>query len=192
MKGKSKYLFVALLVPLFLLGVLPFVFAGSEEGEGEIVLQFWSMQQSDKRVIENQNSVIAEFESLNPNIKVELEVTPYAAYRDKVLVAAKGGNPPDICVVDHIWHSEFAAANFIIAVDDYLKSSPVKKGDFFPGAWDSVSYQGKVWGIPMDVGQWEGLYYIAMNHVVGMDRPGDGLGCWFMASPWGGGVPSRC
>ena len=92
MKGKSKYLFVAVLVPLFLLGALPFVFAGGEGEEEQIVLQFWTMQQSDKRVIENQNSVIAEFERLNPNIKIELEVTPYAAYRDKVLVAAKGAS----------------------------------------------------------------------------------------------------
>jgi ABC-type glycerol-3-phosphate transport system substrate-binding protein len=159
MKGKSKYLFIAALVSVFLLGALPFVFAGSEGGEGQIVLHFWTMQQSDKRVVENQNSVIAEFERLNPNIKIELEVTPYAAYRDKVLVAAKGGNPPDICVVDHIWHSEFAAAGFIISVDNYLKLSPIKSEQFFPGAWDSVSYQGKVWGIPMDVGQWEVLYY---------------------------------
>jgi ABC-type glycerol-3-phosphate transport system substrate-binding protein len=158
MKGKSTYLIVTL-VSLFLLSAVLAVFAEKPGGGGEIVLQFWSMQQSDKRVIENQNSVISEFESLNPNITIELEVTPYAAYRDKVLVAAKGGNPPDICVVDHIWHSEFAAADFIIPVDDYLKSSPVKEGDFFPGAWDSVSYQGKVWGIPMDVGQWEVLYY---------------------------------
>jgi ABC-type glycerol-3-phosphate transport system substrate-binding protein len=159
MMVKGRYLMVAVLLPLLLFAVAPLVFAGGERAEEQIVLQFWTMQQSDKRVIENQNSVISEFESLNPNIKIELEVTPYAAYRDKVLVAAKGGNPPDICVVDHIWHSEFAAAGFIISVDDYLKLSPVKEAHFFPGAWDSVSYRGKVWGIPMDVGQWEVLYY---------------------------------
>jgi len=156
---KKKCLFLAVLLPFLLFSIAFLAFAEGEKEEEEVTLQFWSMQQSDKRVVDNQNSVISEFESMNPGVTIELEVTPYAAYRDKVLVAAKGGNPPDICVVDHIWHSEFAAAGFIISVDDYLKSSNVKAGDFFPGAWDSVTYNGKVWGVPMDVGQWEVLYY---------------------------------
>jgi multiple sugar transport system substrate-binding protein len=145
-----------LLLPL-IAGVM--VFAGGEKEEEEIVLKFWSMQQSDRRVQDNQNSVIQAFQEQNPGVRVELEVTPYAGYRDKVLVAAKGGNPPDICVVDQIWNSEFAAANLIIPLDGYLSGSPIKADQFFEGAWDSCLWRGQVWGVPMDVGVWEQLFY---------------------------------
>ncbi len=152
----SRVVFSILLLSLF---VGPMVYAGGEKEEEEIVLKFWSMQQSDRRVQDNQNSVIQAFQEMNPNVRVELEVTPYAGYRDKVLVAAKGGNPPDICVVDQIWNSEFAAAGLIIPIDDYLKDSPLKADQFFEGAWDSVMWKNQVWGIPMDVGVWEQLFY---------------------------------
>jgi multiple sugar transport system substrate-binding protein len=159
MKSLVKLSRVVLLILLFSLFISPMVFAGGEKEEEEIVLKFWSMQQSDRRVQDNQNSVIQAFQEMNPNVKVELEVTPYAGYRDKVLVAAKGGNPPDICVVDQIWNSEFAAAGLIIPIDDYLKGSPLKADQFFEGAWDSVTWKNQVWGIPMDVGVWEQLFY---------------------------------
>ncbi len=156
---KRRILFSLLLVFIMIFGSFVFVFAGGSKETGPITLKLWSMQQSDKRVIDNQNYVINEFEKKYPNIKIKLEVTPYSGYRDKLLVAAKGGNPPDISVVDQIWNPEFAAAGLIIPLDTYLKKSSLKKESFFKGAWNSAVYKNKVWGIPLDVGAWEFLYY---------------------------------
>ncbi len=160
MKRPGKITVIGVLIIIFTFFVCQTVFTAGEKEE-QIVLKLWSMQQSDRRVIDNQNSVIAEFQEMNPNVTIELEVTPYAAYRDKLLVAAKGGNPPDISVVDHIWNPEFGAAGLIIPLDDYLSASSIKKDVFFKGAWDTTVYKDKVWGIPMDVGAWEELYYNA-------------------------------
>jgi multiple sugar transport system substrate-binding protein len=151
--------FIFGLALLFIVSFAQAIFAEGQKEEGQVTLKLWSMQQSDKRIIENQNSVIAEFQKQHPNIKVNLEVTPYNAYRDKLLVAAKGGNPPDISAVDQIWNPEFAAAGLIIPLDEYLNDSPVKEEQFFSGAWDSAVYKNQVWGIPLDVGAWEFLYY---------------------------------
>ncbi len=171
MKSCAKLTTAVLFMMMLFLFICPVVFASGDKEE-EIVLKFWSMQQSDRRVQDNQNSVIAEFEKLYPNVKVELEVTPYAGYRDKVLVAAKGGNPPDICVVDQIWNSEFAAAGLIIPIDDYLDGSPIKADQFFEGSWDSVEWKNQVWGVPMDVGVWEQLFYNAdMFNAAGLSVP---------------------
>jgi len=159
MMGKGKRWFMLGLAVVMVFFLVQLVAAGSKKEEGPIVLKLWSMQQSDRRVVDNQNFVIQEFQKKYPNIALELEVTPYNAYRDKLLVAAKGGNPPDISVVDQIWNPEFAAADLIIPMDEYLEGSPVKQEQFFTGAWDSAVYQDKVWGIPLDVGAWEFLYY---------------------------------
>ncbi len=158
MKRQRKITLIGVFIIILTFAFCQTVFAGGTKEE-EIVLKLWSMQQSDRRVIDNQNSVIADFQEKYPNVTIELEVTPYAAYRDKLLVAAKGGNPPDISVVDHIWNPEFAAAGLIIPLDDYLRASSIKKDVFFKGAWDTAVYKNKVWGIPMDVGAWEDLYY---------------------------------
>lgn len=123
-------------------------------------LTVWMMKQSDVALEKAMEEAIAEFERLNPDITVDYTVFPYGEYRDRLLVAARAGSPPDVSVVDQVWNPEFAAAGLIEPLDAYIQGSQIVSQEaYFPGAWDSAVYNGRVWGIPFDVGVWEFQYY---------------------------------
>jgi multiple sugar transport system substrate-binding protein len=124
-----------------------------------VTVEVWDMQQSNKDILEAQQKAIAQFEQENPGIKMKVTVFPYAEYRDKLLIAVQGGTPPDISTLDQIWMAQWAASDAIIPLDDYLAKSTLKRDDFFPGAWDSNVWGGKVWGIPQNNDVWQELYY---------------------------------
>src|SRR5581483_3097855 len=120
-------------------------------GGPKITLNYWDFQQSDKSILDAFEKARQDFQKANPNIEVKVTVTPYPQYRDALLKAAQGGNAPDVATVDQGgWTTEFAASGTILPLDDLVgKSSVIKKDVYFPGAWDSNFYQGKMWGVPM-------------------------------------------
>ncbi|MEN3186759.1 MAG: ABC transporter substrate-binding protein [Atribacterota bacterium] len=126
----------------------------------KVTLNVWLMKQAEVELIRAQEEALKQFQELYPDIEVKFAVFPYNEYRDKLLVAAAAGNPPEISVVDQIWNPEFAAADFIIPLDEYVaQSQTVKKENYFSGAWDSAVFQGKLYGVPFDVGVWALNYY---------------------------------
>ncbi|MCX6090313.1 MAG: ABC transporter substrate-binding protein [Candidatus Atribacteria bacterium] len=129
-------------------------------GAEKVTLNVWLMKQADVNLLKAQDEALAKFKELYPDIDVKFTVFPYSEYRDKLLIAAAAGAPPDISVVDQIWNPEFSAAGFVIPLDDYVaQSKSVKKENYFSGAWDSALYQGKLYGVPFDVGVWALNYY---------------------------------
>lgn len=151
---RKKVWIVGLIIAIWLVSSVSLGFAQ------KVTIKYWGMKQAEVRLIEAQQSALVDFEKKYPEIKVKITVFPYEAYRDKLLVATAAGTPPDVSVIDQIWSAEFPAAGFVIPLDKYIaKSKIVKRDAFFPGAWDSAVYKGKVWGIPFDVGVWAFVYY---------------------------------
>lgn len=133
--------------------------AGGETTTEQVTIEIWDFQQSDKSILDAQELAIAQFEAANPDIKVNVTVFPLAEYRDKLLIAVQGGQPPDISTLDQIWMAQWAASGAIIPLDEYIAGSGVQRADFFPGAWDSSVWDGQTWGIPLNNDVWQQLYY---------------------------------
>ncbi len=126
----------------------------------QVTLDVWMMVQADVDLQRAQEEALEEFRVIYPEIDVQFTVFPYVEYRDKLLIAAAAGNPPDVAVVDQIWNPEFSAAGFIVPLDEYVAASDtVNEEAYFSGAWDSALYQGQLYGIPFDVGVWALNYY---------------------------------
>jgi ABC-type glycerol-3-phosphate transport system substrate-binding protein len=150
----KKWMFFGLLIIM-----LVTLLTGSAFAQ-KITLNVWLMVQADVNLLKAQEDALAKFKELYPDIDVKFTVFPYSEYRDKLLIAAAAGNPPDISVVDQIWNPEFSAADFVIPLDDYVANSEsVKRENYFAGAWDSALFKGKLYGIPFDVGVWALNYY---------------------------------
>lgn len=129
------------------------------------------MQQSSKDINESYAPLVKKFEAENPGTKVKVSAFPFEQYRDKVLVAMKGGTGPDVLALDQVWMAEFAAGKLIAPLSDQLASSAsIKKEDFFEGAWASNEYQDKNWGVPLNADVWEQMYYNAdLFRAAGLD-----------------------
>jgi multiple sugar transport system substrate-binding protein len=135
---------------------------GSGGGSGSKVITIWDQEQSAKNIAQGYQTVIQQFEKAHPGYTVKVQTFPYAQYRDKLLVAMRGGTGPDVMTLDEVWTPEFAAAGVIQPLDDQIgKSKIIKQNSFFPGAWKSDEYQGKTWGIPLNFDVWQEMYYNA-------------------------------
>ena len=125
-------------------------------------LTFWDNQQTESGLSEFQQIAIDEFMAANPDIEVEVVTVPYPEYQQKLLLAVQSGNPPDVSTVDQIWNSGFAVADAIIPLDDLIAGSDsIAQDNFFPGAWDSATWDGGVWGVPFNVDVWQFTFYNA-------------------------------
>jgi ABC-type glycerol-3-phosphate transport system substrate-binding protein len=134
--------------------------AASAQAE-DIVLKFWDNQQTESGLSQYQQEAVKSFEAENPGIKVEVTTIPYPEYQQRLLTAVQGGNAPDVSTVDQIWVAAFAQAGAIDPLDEVAKSAGITADTFFPGAWASANYGGKLWGIPFNVDVWQFSFYNA-------------------------------
>lgn len=144
---------------LLVLSVLTVWAAGEKEkAAAPKVLTFWTLQQADIDIQSAQQNAVKDFEK-EFNCKVEVTAFPYVELRDKMLVAVAGGQGPDLLLLDQIWVAQYAAANFVVPLDDFVSKSNINGNDYFPGAWGAGIYKKKLYGVPFDVGVWALLYY---------------------------------
>lgn len=120
----------------------------------QTVIKFWDNQQTESGLSQFQQEAVKRFEAENPDIKVEVTTIPYPEYQQRLLTAVQAGNGPDVSTVDQIWNSAFAVAGALVPLDDLAKQAGVKQEAFFPGAWESATYKGQLWGIPFNVDVW--------------------------------------
>ncbi len=127
---------------------------------------------------------LKRFMELNPGVRVELQRTPDAAdQRHQLYVQwlnARVGNP-DILQLDVVWTPEFAAAGWVLPLDQY---APLK-ADFFPATIEANTWAGKLYALPWfaDVGllyrrtdlvprEPQTLAQLVTNAKTAMSRPG--------------------
>ncbi len=92
-------------------------------------------------------SMTAAFEKVNPGTTVKLEFVPYDALFDKIVASkAAGGSGYDVVLYDVIWPANFAENGVLVDVTDRLGS--VDKSQVFDGAWATVTYGDKYYGMP--------------------------------------------
>jgi inositol-phosphate transport system substrate-binding protein len=73
----------------------------------------------------------------------------WADYKKKVALAADAGEAPDIVLSGHEDVAVWANAGYIIDFAECRESYP-EYADVIDSLWDSVTWQGKVWGVPQD------------------------------------------
>jgi multiple sugar transport system substrate-binding protein len=86
------------------------------------------------------------FTKANPDISVNLEFVPYEGLHDKTVLAQGSGGGYDVVLFDVIWPAEYASNN--VLVDVSAKITDDMKAGVLPGAWTTVQYDGKTYGMP--------------------------------------------
>jgi multiple sugar transport system substrate-binding protein len=86
------------------------------------------------------------FTKANPDVKVDLEFVPYEGLHDKTVLAQGSGGGYDVVLFDVIWPAEYATNKVLVDVSDKI-TDEMKQG-VLPGAWTTVEYEGKRYGMP--------------------------------------------
>ncbi|WP_288410874.1 ABC transporter substrate-binding protein [uncultured Herbaspirillum sp.] len=97
------------------------------------------------------DSMVADFEKANPDIKVKaIYAGTYQESIVKALTAFKGGTPPTLAVLLSTDLFTLIDENAIVPIDSLASSADDKKwiASFYKGFMENSQTEGKTWGIP--------------------------------------------
>ncbi len=99
----------------------------------------------------SMDKLVEEFQQANLKIKIKQNTIQWADFYQKVPAAVTAGKGPDVGVMHQDQLATNAARKVILPVDDVAKALDLKESDFSPEVWQAGIYQGKRYGIPLDV-----------------------------------------
>ena len=137
--------------------------------QGPVEIKVLAMQQAGPTP-EEMNSIVSEFNTANPNVKVTIEYVSYDALHDKI-ATAMAATPPsyDVFLVDDIWFAEFAKNGWVLDVTDRI--TPEMKSNVFEAAWPITTVNGKTYGMPWLLDQKYFFYNEKLLKDAGFDAP---------------------
>jgi multiple sugar transport system substrate-binding protein len=101
----------------------------------------------------------ADFHKLHPNITISFQNVNADNASQKLTTQIAGGNPPDVAFVDASSTADFASRDALVNLDGYIaRSSVVKPADYVDAFKTFVTYNGHLYGLPID-GESTGLFY---------------------------------
>jgi multiple sugar transport system substrate-binding protein len=113
-----------------------------------------------------------DFHALHPNITIKFENVPAEQAGQVLTTRIAGNNPPDVAFVNASDTADYASRGALIDISNYLERSEVVDPDDYTDAFKTfVTYEDKMWGLPMD-GESTGLFYRTdMFEAAGIDHP---------------------
>jgi multiple sugar transport system substrate-binding protein len=104
-------------------------------------------------------NLAADFHKEHPNITIQFQNVNAENASQKLTTQIAGGNPPDVAFVNASDTSDFASRQALVNLDDYIERSDVVDPDDYVDAFKTfVTYDGSMWGLPID-GESTGLFY---------------------------------
>jgi multiple sugar transport system substrate-binding protein len=153
----------------------------------------------------DKTAAIKRFNEQNPDIKATLLEFSTSADEQRTQFVqrqeAKSGEC-DVFYADVIWTAEFASQKWIFDMSPYVES---RKGDLIPATLDTVTYDGKIWGMPQQTdaaflyyrtdqvdqvpATWQEVYEVAGQNdgIVYQGAPYEGLTCDFLELAYAAG-----
>jgi len=128
---------------LFLVGV---VGCAPKPAAGPVTIHVLTQDQAGMKPAEI-DQIARDFEAKNPDIKVVMEYLGYDYIHDKI-TTGMAAKPPayDASMIDVIWPDEFIKAGYLLDVTDRI--TPEMRAGIFPSAWNGVTRNGRVYGMP--------------------------------------------
>jgi ABC-type glycerol-3-phosphate transport system substrate-binding protein len=114
--------------------------------------------------------LVQEFEQAYPNVQVEVEGVLWEDMNNRLRLAISQGEPPDVA---HQHAFVMGALGLAEPLDDLWESWGAAS-EFMPGAMEDVTWQGKRYGVPLDINALFMIYNRAMFEQAGLALPGPG------------------
>jgi multiple sugar transport system substrate-binding protein len=95
-------------------------------------------------------SIINAADAELDGITVNTLPTDWGNYYDQIVAAYAGGEPPDVHVMHRHRVPQFAGLGALAELSGDLEAAGIDVSDWAPAALDAVSYNGGIYGVPMD------------------------------------------
>jgi len=124
--------------------------AGAAPSRGQVTLEFWNPATDPtgkviiKKIVDEFNASVGK----SSGIFVQNRPVPGSNNAVRYTTAMTSSGSPDVVMTyDYSPVTTWAANGFIQPLDGYAKAVGIKQGDFFPIAWDMISFGGHIWGL---------------------------------------------
>jgi len=104
-------------------------------------------------------AALDKFTADNPNIKVTYEGLDQTAYQTKITALGAADDMPDLFMLKGSWVSNFVDNGWAIDVTADLDADATWKDAYIKGGFDSVTRDGKIYGIPQESMTTSLVYY---------------------------------
>jgi multiple sugar transport system substrate-binding protein len=138
----------------------------STTSSGPVTLTFWTwLGTSSMQALAN------DYTKIHPNVKINVvDVGSSAAEYTKLETAIKAGKGgPDVAQVEYFALPQFALTNEVVNLDSYGVESI--KSRYSASAWNSVTVNGGVYGVPQDTGPMAMFYRKDLFKEAGLTPP---------------------
>ncbi len=149
--------------------------AAPQPAEEEQVTLKWFMRWDQTRVDNVAKPVIAEFEKLYPNIRIELEnIGSGSEYYTKLQTMIAGGTPPDIFYpATHVAYA-YALKGAILPVQEYIDRDGIDLSQYEQQVLDLYKMDGSVYCLPIDTAALVVFYNKTLFDEAGVPYPEEG------------------
>jgi len=150
-----KLLSMLLVTVLLLAGATLVLATPQQEAAGAVELIYWTHEDPNRTPLEEK--LIAEFQSQNPNITVERETSPSGKIREKILTAFAAQKAPDIFNIGAEEEWQYIMGERVAPVDLQAvgySSYKALQNDYLPVTFNGALYEGKIYGLPLEITNW--------------------------------------
>lgn len=150
------------------LALLVLLASCSQRRPDQVVLHFWAMGREGEVVRE----LLPAFERAHPEIRVEIQQSPWLSAQEKLLTAFAGDVTPDLCQLGNTWVPQFAALGALAPLDARVAASKsIARSDYFDGIWESNRIGTTLYGLPWYVDTRVLYYRKDLLAQAGFDKP---------------------
>ena len=141
--------------------------SGSAAAAGTIDLSFWNgLTGPDRPAIEH---LVSEFNSSHPAIHISMQIMPWDVLYQKLLPAYGAKQGPDLVGMDSNQIPVYANKGVLQPLDSMFSQDGVQKSTLVAPALAAGTYQGKVFGVPIESTPVVLYYNKKMFTAVGLD-----------------------
>jgi ABC-type glycerol-3-phosphate transport system substrate-binding protein len=117
-------------------------------GAAKVPITLWTLS-SNPGFQKLESQAINDFNKSYPGGDVQVDYVENDAYKTKIAVAMSAHHPPTIFFT---WGGRvfdaWAQAGQVMPITSQLNSDPAWKNSYLPTAWDLISYNGQIYGVP--------------------------------------------
>ncbi|MBX3066577.1 MAG: sugar ABC transporter substrate-binding protein [Anaerolineae bacterium] len=95
-------------------------------------------------------TIVDEFQAANPGIKVDVDVSDWGAYWDKLRTLFAGSTPPDVFAMDAPLYPDWQSRGALLNLQPYLDKSPDLLADVYPVTLETYKRDDGYYGLPRD------------------------------------------
>lgn len=136
-----------MMVTLFVIGVflLSFGIIRAQEPT-EITYMMWGSPEE----LAVWQTIVDEFQAQNPGIKVNVDVSDWDSYWEKLRTLFAGGTPPDVFAMDAPLFPDWQSRGVLLNLQPYIDAAPGFLDEFYPVTLEAYKRDDGYYGLPRD------------------------------------------